>query len=605
MARIAVLDQNMINMIAAGEVIERPASVVKELMENGLDAGAGRITVTVEQGGRRLISVTDNGRGMDAEDLALAFEPHATSKVRTSEDLRSIATYGFRGEALASIAAVAQIRAVSRTADSVQAHAIEIDCGQRGQVVPCSGDQGTAVTVRDLFYRLPARQKFLRTAQTEMDHVAEQFIRMALGVYGLHPADTGPRPDLALIHNGREVYRLPADQGLRQRVLGLFPSLAADETDGFVELQATEKTLHVLGLLGRPQVSRANNKLQYVFLNGRFIRDKFITHAVHEAYRGLLEPDRHPAVFLFIRMPPEEFDVNVHPTKIEVRFYEANRVHSQILGVLRERLLGQDLSMPVRLTGPVHRPSGTGWSRSGPPGQGVADAMADFFKTHRPGLRAMDGVHEPAPAYPAPVTPRVVQASEQSAPSVQTFVQIHDSYIVVQTEDGLAIVDQHALHEKILYEKLTRRVREEGLESQRLLIPQTLALADHQVHALEAHAELVAKLGIEIVPFGPRSYAIHAFPTLLDKADPAAFVQDLADLLETREGPSPDQLLDEVLSMAACKAAIKAGQRLSDHEVVQLLADGRAAESSVRCPHGRPTTITLTLADLHRQFLRT
>ena len=606
MARIAVLDQNMINTIAAGEVIERPASVVKELMENGLDAGAGRITVTVEQGGRRLISVTDNGRGMDAEDLALAFEPHATSKVRTSEDLRSIVTYGFRGEALASIAAVAQVRAVSRTAESVQAHALEIDCGQRGQVAPCSGDQGTAVAVRDLFYRLPARQKFLRAAQTEMDHVAEQFIRMALGVYGLHPEGARPRPDLALIHNGREVYRLPADQGLRERVMGLFPSLAADETDGFVELQATEKTLHVLGLLGRPQVSRANNKLQYVFLNGRFIRDKFITHAVHEAYRGLLEPDRHPAVFLFLQMPPEEFDVNVHPTKIEVRFYEANRVHSQILGVLRERLLGQDLSMPVRLTGPVHRPSGSGWPRSRPPGLGAADAVADFFRARRPGSGDAGSTHEPAPTYhPATTTARVLQALQQPAPSARPFVQIHDSYIVVQTEDGLAIVDQHALHEKILYEKLTRRVREEGLESQRLLVPQTLVLADHQAHALEAHAELMAKLGIEVVPFGPRSHAIHAFPTLLDKADPAAFVQDLADLLETHGEPSPDQLLDEVLSMAACKAAIKAGQRLSDHEIGQLLADGRAAESSTRCPHGRPTTITLTLADLQRQFLRT
>jgi len=605
MAHIAILDQNMINMIAAGEVIERPASVVKELMENSLDACANRITVAVEQGGRKLISVTDNGCGLDAEDLALAFEPHATSKVRTSDDLRSIATFGFRGEALASIAAVSQVRAVSRTADIAQANAIEMDCGRIGHVAPCSGDCGTTITVRDLFYRLPARRKFLRTAQTEMDHVAEQFIRMALGVYGLHPVDAGPRLDLVLIHNGREVYRLTPDQGLAQRVVRLFPSLAGDGDGGFVELQAAEKDLLIFGLLGRPEVSRANNKLQYVFLNGRFIRDKFITHAVREAYRGLLEPDRHPAVFVFIRMPPEEFDVNVHPTKIEVRFYEPNRIHSQILGALREKLLGQDLSMPVRLARPMQVASvGPAW-RAGPRSQGVADAMADFFRTHRPGSQTMGPMHEPVPAYPADVTPGSVQASERPVAPAKPFMQIHDSYIVVQSDEGLAIIDQHALHEKVLYEKLARRVGEKGLESQRLLIPQTLAIADHQAHALEAHADLVAKLGLEAVPFGPHTYAIHAFPTLLDKADPAAFVKDLVDLLDSHSDLEPQRLLDEVLSMAACKAAIKAGQRLSDREIEQLLADGRTAESSTRCPHGRPTTITLTLAELHRQFLRT
>jgi DNA mismatch repair protein MutL len=605
MSSIAVLDQNMINMIAAGEVIERPASVVKELMENSLDSGATSITVEVEQGGRKLISATDNGAGMDAEDLALAFEPHATSKIRTSGDLHSITTFGFRGEALASIAAVAQVRAVSRTAQGSQAHYVEIDCGSTGPVAPCGGGQGTVLSVRDLFYRLPARQKFLRTAQTEMDHVIEQFIRMALGVYGLGQPEAGPRLDLALVHNGREVYRLPADQGLAQRVASLFPSLAGHTGGGFVECRAAERHMQVLGLLGRPEVSRTNNKLQYVFLNGRFIRDKFISHAVHEAYRGLLEPDRHPVVFLFIRMPPEEFDVNVHPTKIEVRFYEPNRVHSQVLGVVREKLLGEDLSTPIKLAHPVLSPSGQGPRRAGLASGGVADAMADFFRRHRPGSGTGDRVHDPAPAYPAHAAVAEVPPAVPPVVQPKAFIQIHDSYIVVQTDEGLAIIDQHALHEKILYEKLARRVSERGLESQRLLIPATLALADRQDHTLEAHADLLARLGIEIVPFGPHTYAIQSFPSLLDKADPAAFVQDLVDLLDSHGGLEPQRLVDEVLSMAACKAAIKAGQRLTDREVVQLLADGRAAESSARCPHGRPTTIAMTLADLQKQFLRT
>jgi DNA mismatch repair protein MutL len=608
MPRIAILDQNLINMIAAGEVIERPASVVKELMENSLDAGCHSIRVAVEQGGRRLISVTDDGAGMDAEDLALVFEPHATSKVRTHDDLHSIRSFGFRGEALASIAAVAQVRVVSRPRPSDQAHCIEVDCGSRGGVAPCSGDFGTTITVRDLFYRLPARQKFLRSVQTEMDHVTEQFIRIALGVFGQGPTGERPSVDLLLIHNTREVYRLAAGQDLLERVATLFPALAGRAGDGFIELQAGEKQIQMVGLLGKPSVSRANNKLQYVFLNGRYVRDRFISHAVAEAYRGLLEPDRHPSVFLFIQMPSEEFDVNVHPTKIEVRFYEPNKVHSQVLGIMRERLLAQDLSMPIKLAHPGAQ--GLPQTRpSSPARQAVTEAMADFFKRHRPGSQP-PLIRESAPVYSPGRAPQTSTAPVPEEPSAglvapPPFIQIHDRYVVTGTEEGLAIIDQHALHEKILYERLVRGVHERGLESQRLLIPQTLALSDGQARLLQEHANLVSQLGLEITAFGPHTYAIHAFPTLLDQTEPAAFVQDLVDLLESHTDLEPQRLLEEILSMAACKAAIKAGQRLSEREIEQLLAEGRAAESAARCPHGRPTTISLSLADLAKQFLRT
>jgi len=302
-------------------------------------------------------------------------------------------------------------------------------------------------------------------------------------------------------------------------------------------------------------------------------------------------------------MPPEAFDVNVHPTKIEVRFYEANRIHSQVLAALRERLLAEDLGMPIRLPHPVPA------QRAGPapgPGvrnQGVVDAMADFLAAHGSCRRgAMGDAHEPPGRYAGPMTAVV----DKVVTAPKRFIQIHDSYIVVQTEDGLAIVDQHALHEKILYERMALRLARTGLESQRLLIPQTVRLGDPQIHTLEAHADLVRSLGLEVVPFGPHTYAIQSFPTVLDKADPAGLVQDLIDLLDAHgQDGQADRLLDEVLSMAACKAAIKAGQRLSDLEIEQLLADARSAESSVRCPHGRPTTIKLTLADLQRQFLRT
>ncbi|MHC4571484.1 MAG: DNA mismatch repair endonuclease MutL, partial [Planctomycetota bacterium] len=295
MGQIVVLDRNMVNMIAAGEVIERPASVVKELMENSIDAGATKIAVTIEDGGRKLISVTDDGCGMDGDDLASAFESHTTSKIKTSKDLRGISTLGFRGEALASIASIAQIRAVSRMKDSPGANCIEIDCGDKGSVSPCSADYGTTIQVRDLFYKLPARRKFLKTANTEMGHITEHFTRVALANGNL---------DMTLIHNGRELYHLSGKQDIHQRIS---ESFSREISENLVESESTEKGLHIFALLGRPDISRTNNKFQYVFLNGRFIRDKFISHAIKEAYRGSLEPNRYPVIFLFIQMPYEDY----------------------------------------------------------------------------------------------------------------------------------------------------------------------------------------------------------------------------------------------------------------------------------------------------------
>ncbi|MCJ7728841.1 MAG: DNA mismatch repair endonuclease MutL, partial [Sedimentisphaerales bacterium] len=447
MGQIKFLDQNMVNMIAAGEVIERPASVVKELMENSIDAGATKIVVSIEDGGRKLISVSDNGCGMDAEDLAKAFEPHTTSKIRTTQDLRAIATLGFRGEALASIASVAQVRAISRAKDSSAANCIEIDCGNKGSINPCSADYGTTVQVRDLFYKLPARRKFLRTANTEMGHIIEQFTRIALAKNKL---------DLMLIHNNRELYRLSGSQSPRQRIASLFPS---EICENLIEAESSEKQMHIFAVLGLPNASRTSNKFQYLFLNGRFIRDRFISHAIKEAYRGSVESDRFPVVFLFIQMSYEDYDVNVHPTKIEVRFYNANLIHSQILGCLREKLLGTDLQTPAKLPAAAGQPAGVheGSARS----QQIADAMAEFFKKHRPVQTQQQ--FRPAPARQFSVPPYQAQqvaedrghhAQQQIAAGEARFLQIHDSFIIEQTDDGFVIVDQHALHERILYEGL-------------------------------------------------------------------------------------------------------------------------------------------------------
>jgi len=591
MGRIVVLDRNMVNMIAAGEVIERPASAVKELLENSLDAGATKMTVTIEDGGRKLISVADNGCGMDAADLANAFEPHATSKIRTTADLMGISTLGFRGEALASIASVAQVRAVSRTKDSPGGNYIEIDCGSKRAAAPCSADCGTTIQVRDLFYKLPARRKFLRTANTEAGHITERFTRIALA---------RPELDMTLVSNGREVYRLAGNQTLRQRIEELFSSEIADN---LIATESSEKGLHIRAMLGKPAISRTNSKFQYVFLNGRFIRDKFISHAIKEAYRPTLESNRFPIIFLFIEMPFEDYDVNVHPTKIEVRFYNSNLVHSQILGCLREKLLGTDLTVNARLNS-VSAGSAASTARSDDRSRRINDAMAEFFRKHRP-VQTQRQFNFPGTT--GPKTQYKPTEHQTEVLPQRKFMQIQDSFIVAATSDGFIIIDQHALHERIVYDNLRRRISSGRLESQKLLIPETFELTDAQAEMLEANAEIIQKLGIELTPFGPRTMAIQAFPVLLAKAEPLDFVRDLVDLLDGTAGQKikADKLLDEVLNMAACKAAIKAGQRLNDSEIEQLLADREVVEGAANCPHGRPTTIKFSISDLEKQFKRT
>jgi len=593
MGQIVTLDQNMVNMIAAGEVIERPASVVKELVENSIDGGATKITVSVEDGGRKLISVADNGCGIDADDLAVAFESHTTSKIKTSLDLQNISTLGFRGEALASIASVAQVKAVSRTKDSVNGNCIEIDCGNKGSVKPYSADYGTTIEVRDIFYKLPARRKFLKTANTEMSHIIEQFTRIALANSNL---------DISLIANGRKLHQLSSQNGLRHRIGELFSS---EFGENLIETESSEKGLHIFALLGRPDAARTNNNFQYIFLNGRFIRDKFISHAIKEAYRGIIEPNRFPVIFLFIQLPHEDYDVNVHPTKIEVRFYNANLVHSQILSCLREKLLETNFQTRAKLPTEVNSSSVAGDMSLEKPkrpdthyrSQEIADAMTEFFRKHKP---IAPGIGQNV------LGEKTTHYTVLGTLRDRKFLQIQDSFIVAEADDGFVIIDQHALHERIMYEDLRRRISAGKLESQKLLIPESFELTDTQADALETNAELIEKLGVEVVPFGPKTMAIQAFPTLLARAAPVDFIRDLIDLLDRKDIiGNREELLDEILKMAACKAAIKAGQKLNDGEIEQLLADRESTECASHCPHGRPTTIKFSLSELEKQFKRT
>ncbi len=639
MPRIRVLPDLLVNKIAAGEVIERPASVVKELVENSIDAGARAIEIAVEQGGQKLIRVTDDGGGMDAEDLALSVRPHATSKIAREEDLFAIRTMGFRGEALASIGAVSQLRVVSRRPGCDEAWQVAV-CGDHTEpVAAASAPPGTTVEVRELFFNVPARRKFLRTPQTELGHITEQLARIALVHHGVQ---------FRLIHNGREVHFLRPAAGMLPRIRDFFgPELA----DGLMALARDERGLSITGYAGAPAQSRSAPKWQYFFLNGRFIRDRFIAHAVREAYRGLIEPSRHPVVFLALEIDPACVDVNVHPTKSEVRWRDSNLLYSQILSVLRDRFLNSDLTPDLAPRHDLQPALGedTPATADGPAQdaadearrQRIRESIADFFKrtppSYGPGAAVpgpgagLPGAarswtpHHSGPALPAMprlepwnppedanagdsaprrLWPSPTEAAPPSGPPPQA-IQVHRTYLVAESPEGLMIIDQHALHERILYEQLSAELARGPLESQRLLLPETLQVPADQVAVIEQYADTLRRLGVELSAYGPGAVAVHAVPSLLRPERSLEFVRDLLDRLAHRAAPASTELLaDELLSMMACKAAVKAGDPLTPQEIGALLARRGDVERASNCPHGRPTSLRLSLRDLEKQFKR-
>ncbi|MCH7872492.1 MAG: DNA mismatch repair endonuclease MutL [Planctomycetes bacterium] len=602
MGLIRILPPGLVNRIAAGECIERPASVVKELVENALDAGAARIDVTVEAGGRDLIRVADDGCGMDADDLRLCLTPHATSKIIQDDDLFNIHTMGFRGEALPSIASVSRVRVASCPPGAETGHTIEIDAGRIGEIVAAPSIPGTTVEVRDLFHCVPARRRFLRTNQTEMGHITEQLARIALA---------HPEIGFTLTHGKRTSHRLPAAADRRKRIADFYgPELA----EVLLPISRDSGGVRVDGLVAPPAESRGSSKWEYLFVNGRYIRDRFVSHAVKEAYRSLIDPGSYPVAFLFITIDPGQIDVNVHPTKVEVRWKDSNFVHGQVLAALRDKFLQTNLDRPYRV--PQSREDDVYRDR-------VRDAMVDFFTrsgsavvsaersapTRQLAAReAMSPERETPTAASESSASDALDSTERPADPYQKprpAIQIHNTYLVVETDQGVMIIDQHALHERVLYEQFRRRMTDRPLESQRLLIPETVRVAPDRIEALEAHADSLARLGIELRAAGPQSVALYAFPSLLERVNPAVFVRELLDLLsDAGARPEPDTLLHELLDMMACKAAVKAGDPLTPDEIESLLAARVDSQRSSNCPHGRPTTLHLTLRDLERQFKR-
>lgn len=605
MSRIRRLSEGTINRIAAGEVVERPASAVKELVENALDAGARHIEIVVGGGGRDLIRVTDDGIGMNAEELALAVERHATSKLRIDgeglEDLHDIATLGFRGEALPSIGAVARLSILSRPKDAQTAFRISLEGGKTGAVEPAAGRQGTQIEVRDLFFATPARLKFMKSERAETQAVSDVVKRLAMA----HP-ETG----FTLTSGERNLLRLepelPGDAG---RLTRLGAIMGRDFEQNALAIDAVREGIALTGFAGLPTYNRGTAQLQFLFVNGRPVRDKLIVGAVRGAYADFLARDRHPAVALFVDLDPRDVDVNVHPAKAEVRFRDAGLVRGLIVGALKRTLAEAGHRASTTVAGAAlgavrpemaaaspgaHAPR---WPSSGPVRQpGLAEATG-----------AWQGAFTDLGGHAARVETAMEPANE-TAPDLPLGVargQLHETYVIAQTADGIVIVDQHAAHERLVYERMKKAMAATGVARQLLLIPEVVELDEAEAERLVARIPELAELGFVIEGFGQGAVVVREVPAIFGKLDVAGLVRDLADdLAELDEALSLKERLEEVCGTIACHGSVRAGRRLTGEEMNALLREMEATPHSGQCNHGRPTYVELKLSDIERLFGR-
>jgi DNA mismatch repair protein MutL len=676
MPSIRMLDSVLVNKIAAGEVIDRPASVVKELVENALDSDATRILVEIEDGGRKLIRVSDDGAGIAPEELPLAFASHATSKIVTADDLFAVRTLGFRGEALASIAAVSYLNLISRARGAEEGASLESRGGKLGSLRAAGSPDGTVAEVRNLFFNVPVRRRFLRSAPVEFSHIAEAVTRLALAHGNVR---------FELRHDGRLEFALPQADSPRSRIARLFGDELAKAlivARGPLEEAAASPGpdagapepqpggAAVEAWIGPPVFSRPNAQGQYYFVNGRFVRDRSLAHAVAASYRELLLDGRYPVVFLYLTVPSSEVDVNVHPTKIEVRFRNPWRLHDRLVAILRKALSEADLILtvpmpvrkdapkgfdPARVQGAIH----DFFARSGAPGQQTASPALPISPSAPPAapqtaasqplvarptspqlnappagvavppikipLSSPSAVAGPPSPIAAPSqleTP--LQSPDSLAPAIPAPlsspplrpVQVHGRYLVVEAPDGILVVDQHALHERVRLEAIRRQWERDGVARQRLLIPAVVELPPRDLARLEEARAALESFGIEWEDFGTNTIVVRAVPDFLKDADPARLLRDFlefaAEAIERPEGKAQAGreaaaagLVDEILYFLACRSAVKAGEPLAPQEIDALLRDWDALELAATCAHGRPVALKLTLADLERYFKRT
>ena len=605
MNRITLLSQRLSNQIAAGEVVERPASVIKELMENSLDAGADRLEIDVEQGGTKLLRVRDNGAGIHKQDLALALSRHATSKIAELADLENICRLGFRGEALASISSVSRFSMTSKTGDAGSGSGWKVEAeGQEmeAQIAPAAHPQGTTVEVRDLFFNTPARKKFLKTEKTEFSRIDEIVKRIALSRFDVQ---------FTLNHNRRAIHKLLAakTEQEQQRRVGLVCGPAFVENSVFVDMDGPE--LRLWGWVSLPTFSRSQADLQYFYVNGRMVRDKLVSHAIRQAYRDVLFHGRHPAYVLYLELAPGAVDVNVHPTKHEVRFRDSRLVHDFLFSSLHKALakitptdqlaaansnlhsnavfgashagagadFGGKAQSHLSLSEPTHQVYGTGSHGSGPAPEAIAQQLAAYAR-----LNADDA---------------------EVPPLGYAIAQLHGIYILAQNQEGLIVVDMHAAHERITYERMKQAFQNEELKMQPLLVPLSIAVSAAEAECAESQRQILLQLGIELERAATESIIVRQIPSILRDADIEQLVRDvLCDVLEYGSSDRIQAHQDELLSTMACHGSVRANRQLSIPEMNALLRDMEATERSGQCNHGRPTWVYQSLDELDKLFLR-
>ncbi|MEX2630082.1 MAG: DNA mismatch repair endonuclease MutL [Tistlia sp.] len=609
------LPETLVNRIAAGEVIERPAAAVKELVENSLDAGARRVDVSLRDGGKAWICVADDGEGMGPEDLGLALQRHATSKL-PDDDLVRIATLGFRGEALPSIGAVARLAIVSRPRGAAEAWRIAVEGGSPPEVAPAALGGGTRVEVRDLFFATPARLKFLKSARSEVMAVRDSLERLAMA----HPGVA-----FSLVHEERTLFRHEAESGdlfdARLKRLGAVMGRAFQ--DNALALDALREGLQLTGYIGLPTLNRANALGQYLFVNGRPVRDRLLLGAIRGAYQDFLARDRHPMVALFLEVPPEEVDVNVHPAKAEVRFRDPGLVRGLIVSACRHALAeaGHRASTTVAQAalgalrpglggggggGPSYAFGAGGGARGGYGGtlpRSLAEAAAGYHAPLGGGLPAFD--HAPSARGEAPATEGEAAPGAGDFPLGAARAQLHATYVVAQTAEGIVIVDQHAAHERLVYERMKRQIAASGVSRQLLLVPEVVELEEAAAERLLARAPELAELGLVVEGFGGGTLLVRETPALLGQVDVQGLLRDLADELgELDQALSLKERLEEVCGTLACHGSVRAGRRLTVEEMNALLREMEATPHSGQCNHGRPTYVELKLSDIERLFGR-
>lgn len=627
--RIAVLSEVVRNQIAAGEVIERPASVVRELLDNAIDAGATRIVIDLEEGGMRLVRVTDDGIGMGDADLALAFEAHATSKLRSPDDLDHIASLGFRGEALASMASVARARIRSRPRGAdIGAEVVE-EGGRRGPITPAGMPHGTIVEIRDLFFNTPARRRFLKREQTELSRCMEVIQRAALA----HPADEAGRGGVGFVvnHGTKRTFDVDPGMGLLDRVRRVF---GAELAEALEPVQAERGTSRLFGYVAPPRFARRDSRRQMWFLNGRPLRDKILTRVLKDAYRGVLVDGPQPVAFLHLFLDPTAVDVNVHPAKSEVRLRDERAVFGFLVSALREAVMRTDMATPgetmlervrrrdgrpmQRETLPNPGPLGgfAGASSAGSGADAPSGGPRDWIPRAEGGFPLAHPGAGSEPAERPSFEVREVEGAADALPAASEdweavddlrgpYLQVAKTYLIRALPDGFEIVDQHALHERLTFEELRRDVRAGRIELQRLLTPALVELSRADVALVEQHADALRRIGVDVEPFGETTVAVQGVPARIKRPDPEAIVRDVVDVIaRTGKAPDAEDVLEEVLHRASCRSSIMAGDELDQSSIRALLERARASGADQTCPHARPTRVKFTLADLEKAFHR-